>query len=77
MFFDWEIQLQQIQPTGDLEDDIVIYQGNRLPCYNDQRFCEPTIRTQATVIWLPEDTCTTFRYSKIQARMVEFYTNSS
>ena len=73
MFFDWKIQLEKVQITRDLKDDIIIYQGIRLPCKNDQGFCDPTTRTQATIVWFPEDTCTTFQVAKIHARMIKFH----
>ena len=50
MVFDWKIQLERIQLTRDLKDDAIIYQGIRLPCKNDQGFCDPTTRTQATIV---------------------------
>ena len=56
MFFDWKIQLEKIQLTRDLSDNTMIYQGIRLPCKNDQGYCDPTTRTQATIVWFPEDT---------------------
>ena len=61
MFFDWKIQL-----TQDLSNDCIIYQGIRLPCKNDQGYGDPTTRTHATIVWFPEDTCTTFQVAKIQ-----------
>ena len=73
MFFDWKIQLEKIQLTRDLSDNTMIYQGIRLPCKNDQGYCDPTTRTQATIVWFPEDTCTTFRVAKIHARMIKFH----
>ena len=33
----------------------------------------PTTRTQATIVWFPEDTCTTFQVAKIHARMIKFH----
>ena len=51
----------------------MIYQGNLLPCKNDQGYCEPTTRTQATIVWFPQDTCTTFQVAKIHARMIKFH----
>ena len=51
----------------------MIYQGIRLPCKNDQNFFDPTTRTQATIVWFPEDTCTTFQVAKIHARMKKFH----
>ena len=54
MFFDWKIQLKKIQLTRDLSDNTMIYQGNILPCKNDQGYCDPTTRTQATIVWFPE-----------------------
>ena len=72
MFFDWKIQLEKIQLTRDLKDNTMIYQGIRLPCKNDQGYCDPTTRTQATIVWFPEDTCTTFQVAKIHARMIKF-----
>ena len=45
MFFDWKIQLEKIQLTRDLSDNTMIYQGIRLPCKNDQEYCDPTTRT--------------------------------
>ena len=53
----------------------MIYQGIRLPCKNDQGYCDPTTRTQATIVWFPEDTCTTFQVAKIHARMINFHEN--
>ena len=54
MFFDWKIQLEKIQLIRDLTDNTMIYQGIRLPCENDQGFCDPTRRTQVTIVWFPE-----------------------
>ena len=73
MFFDWKIQLEKIQLTRDLEDNTMIYQGIRLPCKNDQGYCDLTTRTQAKIVWFPEDTCTTFQVAKIHSRMIKFY----
>ena len=73
MFFDWKIQLEKIQLTRDIKDNTMIYQGIRLPCKNDQGYCDPTTRTQATIVWFPEDTCTTFQVAKIHARMIKFH----
>ena len=50
MFFDWKIQLEKVQLTRDLKDDTILYKGIRFPCKNDQGFCDPTTRTQATVV---------------------------
>ena len=30
-------------------------------------------RTQATIVWFPEDTSTTFQVAKIHARMIKFH----
>ena len=73
MFFDWKIQIEKIQLTRDLSDNTKICQGIRLPCKNDQGYCDPTTRTQATIVWFPEDTCTTFRVAKIHARMIKIH----
>ena len=73
MFFDWKIQVEKVQLTRDLSDNTMIYQGIRLPCKNDQGYCDPTTRTQATIVWFPEDTCTTFQVAKIHARMIKFH----
>ena len=72
MFFDWKIQPEKIQLTRDLNDYTIIYQGIILPRKNDQGYCDPTTRTQATIVWFPEDTCTTFQVAKIHARMIKF-----
>ena len=50
MFFDWKIQLEKVQLTRDLKDSTILYQGNRLPCKNDQGYCYPTTRTKATIV---------------------------
>ena len=50
MFFDWKIQLEKVQLTRDLSDNTMIYQGIRLPFKNDQGYCDPTTRTQATIV---------------------------
>ena len=73
MFFDWKIQLEKVQLTRDLSDNTMIYQGIRLPCKNDQGYCDPTTRTQATIVWFPEDTCTTFQVAKLHARMIKLH----
>ena len=56
MFFDWKIQLEMVQSTRDLRDDTVFYQEIGLFCKNDQGFFNPTTRTQASIVWFPEDT---------------------
>ena len=73
MFFDWKIQLEKVQLTRDLSDNTMIYQGTRLPCKTDQGYCDPTTRTQATIVWFPEDTCATIQVAKIHARMIKFH----
>ena len=73
MFFDWKIQLEKSQLTRDLKDNTIIYQGIRLSSKNDQSYCDPITRTQATIVWFPEDTCTTFQVAKIYARMIKFH----
>ena len=73
MFFDWKIQLEKAQLTRDFKDDAIIYQGLGLPCKNDQGYCDPTTRTQATVVWVPEHTCTTFQVAKRDARMIKYH----
>ena len=73
MVFDCKIQLEKVQLTRDLSDNTMIYQGIRLPCKNDQGYCDPTTRTQATSVWFPEDTCTTFQVAKTHARMIKFH----
>ena len=73
MFFDWKIQLEKIQLTRDLTDNTMIYQGIRLPSKNGQGYCDRTTRIQATIVWFPEDTCTTFQVAKIHARMIKFH----
>ena len=50
-FFDWKIQLEKIQLTRDLSDNTIIYQRIRLPCKTDQGYCDPTTRTQATIVF--------------------------
>ena len=66
-------QLEKVQPTCDLKDDTIIYQGIRLPCKNNQGYCIPTTRTQATVVWFPEETCKHFQVAKIHARMIKYH----
>ena len=56
MFFDWKIQLEKVQLTRDLKDNKILYQAIRLPCKNDQGYCDPTTRTQVTIVWFPEET---------------------
>ena len=73
MFFDWKIQLEKVQVTRDLKDDTILYQGIRLPCKNDQGYCDPTTRTQATIVWFPEGNCTVFQVARIHARMINFH----
>ena len=64
---------KKVQLTRDLKDDTILYQGIRLPCKNDQGYCDPTTRTQATIVWFPEETCTVFQVAKIHARMIKFH----
>ena len=73
MFFDWKIQFEKVQLTRDLKDDTILYQGIRLHCKNDQGYCNPTTRTQATIVWFPEETCKILQVAKIHARMIKFH----
>ena len=75
MFFDWKIQLEKVHLTRDLKDDTILYQGIRLSYKNDQGYCDLTTRTQATIVWFPEETCTVFQVAKIHARMINFHQN--
>ena len=70
MFFDWKIQLEKGQLSCDLKDDTIIYQEIRLPCRNDQGYCDPISSTQATFVWFP---CTTIQEAKIFARKITFH----
>ena len=54
MFFDWKIQLEKIQLTRDLSDNTMIYQGIRLPCKNDQGYCDPTTRHKQQLFGSPK-----------------------
>ena len=67
------MQLEKVQLTRDLKYDTIIYQGIRLPSKNGQQYCHPTTRTQETIIWFPEDTCTSFQVAKIHAKMINFH----
>ena len=75
MFFDWKTQLEKVQLTRDLKDDAIIYQGIGLPRKNGLGYCDHTTRTQATIVWFPKDTCTTFQVAKIYARKIKFHQN--
>ena len=33
----------------------------------------PLARTQATIVWFPEDTCTIFQVAKVPARLINFF----
>ena len=57
----------------------MIYQGIRLPCKNDQGYCDPTTRTQATIVWFPEVTCTSSKntHSNDKITRKTFYTINS
>ena len=70
---DLKIQFEKVQPTGDLKDDTLFYQRLRLLCKNDQGCCNSTTRTQATIVWYPEDTCITFKIAKICAKISTFH----
>ena len=65
--------LKKKQLTRDLKDKTIIIQGIKLPCKIDQGYCDPTKRTQATIVWFPEDSCTTFQVPKLHARMIKFH----
>ena len=73
IFFDSKIQLEKVQLTQNLKNDSTIYQEIRLACKNDQGYCDPTTRTQATIAWFPEDSCTIFQVAKIHARTIKIH----
>ena len=52
-----------------------MYQGRRLPGKNYQGYCDLTTKTQATIVWFPEDTFTTFQVAEIFARLIKFHQN--
>ena len=72
-FFYWKIHLEKVQPTRDLKDDTILYQGIRLLCKNDQGYCDPKTRTEAIIVWFSEETCTVFEVAKIHARMIKIH----
>ena len=69
MFFDWKKQLEKVQPTRDLKDVTILYQGIRLPCKIDRGYCDPITRTQTTIVWFTEETCTNFHFLKKPAQI--------
>ena len=73
MFFYWKIQFEKVQRTRDLKDDTILYQGIQFSCKNEQGYCDPTTRTQATIVWFPEETCTVFQGARIHARTIKFH----
>ena len=73
MFFDGEIQLEKVQVARNLKADSIFYQGIRFFCKTDQGYCDTATRTQATLVWFPEDTCTTFQVAIIHTRMIKFH----
>ena len=64
---DWKVQFEKVQFTRDLKSGTIVYQG----------FCLTIVyqgfRKQATIVLLPEDTCTTFQAAKVEARMMTLY----
>ena len=75
MFFDWKIQFEKVQDTRDLKDDTILHQGIRLFRKNDQGYCDPTTRTQATIVWFAEETCTIFQVAKNTLEWLNFNNN--
>ena len=71
MFFDWKIQLEKIQLTGNLTDNTMIYQGIRLKMIKVIVTLQEGTKQQ--FFWFHEDTCTTFQVAKIHARMIKFH----
>ena len=53
MFFEWKNQLEKIQLTRDLKYDTMIYQGIRLPCKNDQGYCDSTTKNTSNYCLVP------------------------
>ena len=49
---------------SELKDDTIFHQVIRLSRNNDQGYCDPTTRTQATFVWFPEENCTIFQVAK-------------
>ena len=73
MFFDRKIQLEKVQLTPDLKDETIMYENIRLPCKKYQGYCDPNTRTQATIVWFPEVTSTSFQVKIItHARVIKF-----
>ena len=66
-------QLEKVQLKSDLKDNTMIYHRIRLSCKSDQGYCDPSTRTQATIVWFHKETCTTFQVAKIHARMIKFH----
>ena len=73
MIFDWKTQVVKVQLARDLKDDTLVCQGVRLHFKNDQGYCDPTPRTQATIVWFPEVTCTTFQVARVHAKMIKLH----
>ena len=36
-------------------------------------YCNTTTQTQATIVWFPEDTCTTFQVAKMHTSKIKFH----
>ena len=71
MFFVRKTQLEKVQITRDLKNDTILYQVICLIWKKNQGFCDPTLRTRATLVWFSEDTCTPFQVAKTQAKLIK------
>ena len=68
----WRHQISEIDLTYDDTENVMIIDGQTLPCYSADGFCKPTTKTSYTLVWFSDDFCLIFTLQDFVGRMKKF-----
>ena len=51
----WRLHIPEIDLTYDDTENVLIIDGQTLPCYFADGFCKPTTKTPYTLVWFSDD----------------------
>ena len=67
----WRLEISKIELTYDDTENVMIIDGQSLPCYFADGFCKSTTKTPFTLVWFSDDFCLIFTLQDFLGRMTK------
>ena len=67
----WRLEVSEIELTYYDTKNVIIIDGQNLPCYFADGFCKPTTKTPFTLVWFSDDFCLILTLQDSTGRMAK------